>query len=93
MAQVIENVDFFIATRDVKDYIKVFLFHENNMFASRPTNVVKDTAHIYFQEENKNRTWVTKNHQGFYKAPDDKMNELYQVIQRENLQIIPWEDL
>ena len=93
MAQVIENVDFFIATRDVKDYIKVFLFHEDNMFAARPTKVVKEAAHIYFQEENKHRTWVTKNHQGFYKAPDDKINELYQVLQRENLQIIPWEDL
>lgn len=93
MAQVIDTVEFFIATRDIKNYLKVFLFTEDTMFAARPTKVVKESAHIYFQEENKNRTWVTKNHKGFYKAPENKINELHQVLLRENLQLIPWEEL
>jgi hypothetical protein len=92
MAVVIDDVEFFIATRDYHHKIKVFFFYKDNMFAGRPTNVVKEPASIYFQCMD-DRTWVVKNHQGFYKAPDDKIEELNQIILRENLQIIPWEYL
>ena len=93
MARVIDDTKHYMATRDTRDFIKVFLFLEDNIFSCRPTNVVKEGGHIYFQDDNKNTTYVVKNHKGFYQAPENLMNDFFSVLQRENLQIIPWEDL